>query len=308
MTMAATGLPIATTLPAAAPQTSSTSPSEVAPADFLLMLGQLLGGAGPAQAAAAGSAKITTATADSDTEIAEATDDAAALIGAPFTPPTPWTNLQPAAAVPDDAGDALESLELMPLGTAVKTQPGDAKLASALLDAVTKASDAVTLGPNPGVQSTPTFDTQHAPRIVPAADVPRALHNPIGSSAWADELGTRMALMVDRGQHSASLRLSPEHLGPLEVRISVRDDQASVWFGANHADTRAALEQALPRLRELFASQGLSLADAGVFREPPRDQSRLASPLSSSAEAGSSEPEVIGRVGPIRLGLVDAYA
>lgn len=308
MTMAATGLPIATTLPAAAPQVSSTSPGDVAPADFLLMLGQLLGGAVPAQAAAAGSAKTALATTDSDTEIAEATDDAAALIGAPFTPPTPWASLQPAAAAPDDAGDALKSLDLMPLGSGVKTQPDDAKLASALLDAVGKQADAVTLASSPGVQSTQPVDSQQASRLVPGADVPRALHNPVGSSAWADELGTRMALMVDRGQHSVSLRLSPEHLGPLEVRISVRDDQASVWFGANHADTRAALEQALPRLRELFASQGLSLADAGVFREPPRDQPRLASPLSSSAEAGSSEPEVIGRVGPIRLGLVDAYA
>lgn len=117
-----------------------------------------------------------------------------------------------------------------------------------------------------------------------------------------------MTLMADRGQHSASLRLSPEHLGPLEVRISIRDDQASVWFGANHADTRAALEQALPRLRELFASQGLSLADAGVFREPPRDQPRLASALPSSTDGGPLEPEAVAQIGPIRLGLVDAYA
>jgi len=307
MTMAATGLPIATNLPAAAPQASSTSPGDVAPADFLLMLGQLLGGAVPAQAAAAGSAKAATATTDSDTEISEATDDAAALIGVPFTPPTPWTNLQPADAA-SDAGDALKSLDLMPLGTASKSEASDAKLAPALLEAMGKDADALTAATNPGVQSPQSVDNQHASRVALGGDVPRGLHNPVGSSAWADELGTRLALMADRGQHTASLRLSPEHLGPLEVRISVRDDQASVWFGASHADTRAALEQALPRLRELFASQGLSLADAGVFREPPRDQPRLAPSLSSSTEAGSTESEAIARVGPIRLGLVDAYA
>ena len=78
--------------------------------------------------------------------------------------------------------------------------------------------------------------------------------------------------MVEQGKHTASLRLSPEHLGPLEIQISMNDDQASVYFGAANADTRAALENALPKLREMFASQGLSLTDAGVHREPPRQQ------------------------------------
>lgn len=307
MTMAATGLPIATTLPAAAPAAAPTSVDEVASADFLLMLGQLLGGPVPAQAAS-GSAKSAVATADSDADISEATDDAAAAVGVPaFIPLTPWT--KPVAVAPEDAGDALKSIDLMSLGTGAKAEPSDAKLASALLDAMNKGTDAATLATNPGVPASPV-DSQQTPRIVAAADVPRALHNPVGSSAWADELGTRMALMTERGQHSASLRLSPEHLGPLEVRISVRDDQASVWFGASHADTRAALEQALPRLRELFASQGLSLADAGVFREPPRDQPRFnpAPASSSSGDAVGDQAGSIEQVKLVRLGLVDAYA
>jgi flagellar hook-length control protein FliK len=114
--------------------------------------------------------------------------------------------------------------------------------------------------------------------------------------------------MIQQGNHSASLKLSPEHLGPMEVRISVQNDQASVWFGAAHADTRAAIEHALPRLRELFASQGLSLADAGVFREPPREQSRQSFFSSSSRGDGSFEGTTVQSVMIRRLGLVDAYA
>lgn len=308
MTMAATGLPIATNVPAAAPQSSpsASSPGEFASEGFLLMLGQLLGAAVPAQA---GSSKTAVATADADTEISEATDDAAALVGVPFTVPLPWASLQTAAATADDAGDALKSLDLMPLGMASKAGANDAKLVPALLEAMSRDADAAAMA-NPGAQSTQLLDNQQAARVALGSDVPRGLHNPVGSTAWADELGTRLALMTDRGQHTASLRLSPEHLGPLEVRISVRDDQASVWFGANHADTRAALEQALPRLRELFASQGLSLTDAGVFREPPRDQPRFAatSSPSSSVDAPSHEAEAIAQVVPVRLGLLDAYA
>src|SRR5262249_16901551 len=103
---------------------------------------------------------------------------------------------------------------------------------------------------------------------------PAGLRSPVGTPAWRDELGAQLTWMANRGIESASFRLSPEHLGPLEVRIAVRDGDASVWFGANHADTRQALEQSLPRLRELFASQGLALADAGVFKEAPRYQTK----------------------------------
>ena len=79
------------------------------------------------------------------------------------------------------------------------------------------------------------------------------------------------------------MRVSPEHLGPVEVKISVHNGDASVWFGANHPDTRAALEQALPRLREMFANQGLTLTDSGVSRESPRNQARTPTPHSVAA-------------------------
>jgi flagellar hook-length control protein FliK len=87
----------------------------------------------------------------------------------------------------------------------------------------------------------------------------------------------------------------------------VRDDKASVWFGAAHADTRAAIENALPRLREMFESQGLSLADAGVFREPPREQAAVKSNV-MPGEQGDATDEVTTTASRARLGLVDAYA
>jgi len=150
--------------------------------------------------------------------------------------------------------------------------------------------------------------TQRGTQTTPEFSVQQAVNSPVGSPQWRDEIGARVSLMVQQGNHSASLRLSPEHLGPLEVRISVQNDQASVWFGAAHADTRAAIEHALPRLRELFASQGLSLADAGVFREPPRDQPKQSPAHSSSRGDGSFDSPSVQTLSIRRLGLVDAYA
>jgi flagellar hook-length control protein FliK len=134
------------------------------------------------------------------------------------------------------------------------------------------------------------------------------LKSSVGSAAWTDELGGQLTWMTQRGLESGSLRVSPDHLGPVEVKISVQNGDASVWFGASHPDTRAALEQALPRLREMFASQGLALTDSGVSRESPR-QSRSPSPQSIAAVSavGSSGVSVSAAV-RLSLGLVDTYA
>lgn len=311
--MNATGLPIpASGLPSAAPAAAPASATTAAPGDFLLMLGQLLGGAGLQNTTGAAKSTLTTAVHSASDKAESATaDGAAAMAILPMVPMMPWSNPQNLLAASEAAADAISSLNLSLVtgGSAGRTDSptNDVQLLAGLMDAL-QIDDAGSLQTNLSAQQ--SLDAAQGLRAVTGNDVAgtRALHQPVGSSAWADELGTRMTLMADRGLHSASLRLSPEHLGPLEVRIAIRDDQASVWFGAAHADTRAAIEQALPRLRELFASQGLSLADAGVFHEPPREQSRLSPALPSSPEAASAEAEAIAQVGPIRLGLVDAYA
>jgi flagellar hook-length control protein FliK len=144
---------------------------------------------------------------------------------------------------------------------------------------------------------------------VHAAASPAArLSAPVGTDGWTEELGARLTWMTHQGVQSATLQLSPEHLGPLQVSISVQHGEASVWFGAAHPDTRQALEQAMPQLRQMLSGQGLTLTDSGVSRDPPREQApRKASepPAGAGAEASSAALS-----GPSRapLGMVDAYA
>jgi flagellar hook-length control protein FliK len=135
------------------------------------------------------------------------------------------------------------------------------------------------------------------------------LKSPVGSSAWNDELGGQLTWMTEKGLESGSLRVSPEHLGPVEVQITVQNGDASVWFGASHPDTRAALEQALPQLRAMFANQGMTLNDAGVSRESPRNQGKFPSrPGVSAVSAAGSADVSISSAARMNLGLVDTYA
>lgn len=85
------------------------------------------------------------------------------------------------------------------------------------------------------------------------------------SNAWSQGLGERLLLMADKGLQSATIKLHPEQLGPMQIRIQVDEDgTAQVLFSAHHAQTRDALELAIPRLRDMFAEQGLSLMQANV--------------------------------------------
>lgn len=146
----------------------------------------------------------------------------------------------------------------------------------------------------------------------PAAPVSvhASLREPVGSARWADELGNRLVLMFVRGHQQGSLTLTPEHLGPVEVQISVNKDSANVWFGAPHADTRAALAEAMPRLREMLASSGLSLGQSGVSDQAPREA--FASDISAATreadvvEAAATESTPVWR--RWQPGRVDTYA
>jgi len=170
-------------------------------------------------------------------------------------------------------------------------------------------TDTTAIGPNAlahlGVAS--HFAAQHLRNDTNTAE----LRAPVGSSDWNDELGTHLTWMTQKGLETGSLRVSPEHLGPVEVNISVQNGDASVWFTANHADTRAALEQALPRLREMFASQGMNLADSGVSRQSLSQQGSRDRGRSAASQGVSQVSAVAGpadSAARTNLGLVDLYA
>ena len=62
----------------------------------------------------------------------------------------------------------------------------------------------------------------------------------------------------------AEIILTPPQLGRIEVSINMNGDQASANFVAVNPIARDALQDALPRLRELLAQSGIELAQADV--------------------------------------------
>jgi flagellar hook-length control protein FliK len=165
-----------------------------------------------------------------------------------------------------------------------------------------------TADPAP-TQATSPFPDAARRTLADVASMAPRLESQVGTTAWRQELASRINMMIDRGEQMATLRLSPEHLGPLEVRIAIREGETSLWFGVAHAETRQALEQALPRLREQFAHAGLSLGQSTVSHGDPGNNGAGRTLLNGTPLAeNEAAPDLQAPAVRAALGLVDTYA
>lgn len=94
----------------------------------------------------------------------------------------------------------------------------------------------------------------------------------VGSPDWAGELGQKIVWLAGNERQTAHLTLNPANLGPLEISINLSREQASAVFVSAHAEVREALENALPRLREMFAGAGIELGQSQVNSQSQRQQ------------------------------------
>jgi len=102
----------------------------------------------------------------------------------------------------------------------------------------------------------------------PAAEarLPAAL----GSPDFGTHLAAQLSTFVRDGIEHARLHLNPAEMGPVSVQIQLDGQMAVVHLGAEHAQTRQALEQALPQLAGQLREAGLTLTGGGVFEHTPQ--------------------------------------
>ncbi len=114
----------------------------------------------------------------------------------------------------------------------------------------------------------------------------------VNHADWGSAFASRVAWQIGDGVQQAQIKVNPAELGPVEIRISIDKDtgSASVQFLANHGSTREAIEQSLPRLRELLQESGLNLADTNVSQHP-QEQSDTDSGFSQNDNPDSWGPE-----------------
>lgn len=93
---------------------------------------------------------------------------------------------------------------------------------------------------------------------------------PFDDPRFGGALSERVQWLVKEGIQSAELTLHPQDMGPIRIEMSIDGTATSIDFAATQADTRAAIEQALPRLRDLLAEQGLQLGGTQIGADTSR--------------------------------------
>jgi flagellar hook-length control protein FliK len=142
------------------------------------------------------------------------------------------------------------------------------------------------------------------------------INAPVTQDKWADEFSQKITWLASSNKdQTAELHLNPPQLGPLDVVIKVSGDQATAMFTSPHAAVREAIEQAMPRLRDMLADNGIMLGNATVSDQAPRDPGQSNTQHSSAATGNDirDTPAVSNtapRTSPISRhnGIVDTFA
>lgn len=108
----------------------------------------------------------------------------------------------------------------------------------------------------------------------PANHAETRIETPVGHERWTQEVGDKLSWMVTKQESSATLVLNPPHMGRVEVSVTINGDQASASFVSANPAVREALENAIPRLKEVLADAGVQLGQAQVGAESRGDSSQ----------------------------------
>ena len=111
-----------------------------------------------------------------------------------------------------------------------------------------------------------------------------------GQAQWSEAITERTAWLASQNIHTAELQLDPPELGPLQVKITVQQDQAVVSFVTANPQVREALDQTMGRLRDLLQEQGLQLVDAGVSDQRQQQGEAAGDAAEGTVQGADGEP------------------
>lgn len=160
----------------------------------------------------------------------------------------------------------------------------------------------------------PTTVATTAPPVLDAPS-PGFRESP-GSAQWQRALDDQLLLMVNKGGQHARIRMHPEDMGQLDIRIVVGNDRVDLNFAVQHAAVAAAVHQHLPHLAQLFAEQGLAMGQTSVSQQQADGGSQAGGGDGRTPHSGANAwpgqgEEIVSTPGawsPLNRGLFDAFA
>lgn len=255
------------------------------------------------------------------TSVDDAASEVAALASTPSLGTAKSTLEQPVGVY-----DATAATGDEPQGEAATTNPKT--IFGKMLEAMTGSSHAGETGEQASKGNNPTVaQTSSTNSVTSALDslgravdsqlpagrsfvVQTSIPVTVGQPQWSQAVGEKVLWLAAQNVTAAEIRLDPPDLGPMQVKVSLNQEQASVSFTSHHAGVRELLDQNLPRLRDMFNEQGLNLVNVDVSdRSFQRHQGEA---KEQHGQGGATEP--VEDLTPVSVSaivqqrLVDHYA
>lgn len=155
------------------------------------------------------------------------------------------------------------------------------------------------------------------PGAEPLADPRYTLDASAGPQRLAETAAQRLSWMAGEKISRADLALNPPELGSVDVQMEIEGDQVRIQMTTATGAAKEMLDQALPRLRELFAQEGLQLTQAEVSQHREQDargrnadgsQARNLQGQTDEAQDERAAEESAPQSRHSHIGLLDQYA
>lgn len=226
---------------------------------------------------------------------------------------------EPGFSLKSLVNDALAVAEI-PVSPEVQTQVSQAVDQSLLLMAATDAvrqlrqdSQAISaqVQRTEGLvaESVAQADANKASQSQPLLDKPANILKPEGQTQFAEKI----RWIVNARNSFAEIRLDPPELGSVQVKVNMSGEAATVNFVVQSSQARDALDQALPRLRDMLNQQGIELGQSSVQQEQQQQNGEQQQGQFAEGKADDGMDEIAGEVIEQRVvngsaGGIDFYA
>ena len=136
---------------------------------------------------------------------------------------------------------------------------------------------------------------------------------PLDAPEWGQKLAESVGWAVNQNLTHAQISLNPDHLGPLEIRLSLAGNQATVWFGTHSHAAADALAASSGHLRALLGQAGFAQVNVDVSRQSGQQSAFAGSSYRSGRSAADMGAPAVGddplrTSRPAARSAFDAYA
>ena len=109
----------------------------------------------------------------------------------------------------------------------------------------------------------------------------------VNQPKWGEEFAQKIVWLTTQQHQVVEIHLNPVHLGPVEVILNITQDQATAQFLSPHVEVLGAIEEALPRLREMMAENGIQLGNVMVGSDSSQQENKQQQAHSSKKSTGN---------------------